>query len=187
MSKTWLVSDTHFMHNNMYKFTMPDGSKVRPWDTAEEGDAIMIERWNSVVNDRDRVFHLGDVAIPRRGLKILEQLKGRKALVRGNHDPFKLRDLSQYFDDVYGSLKKGNLILSHIPIHPGSLPKWCKCNVHGHLHKTLVMKTVRGSWVNLWKKESVPDPRYINVCVEHTNYTPINLDEVIAISESRTY
>ena len=68
-----------------------DGTKMRPWDTAEEGDAAMVERWNSVVGDNDKVIHLGDVAIPRRGLKVLEQLKGRKVLIRGNHDIFKLQ------------------------------------------------------------------------------------------------
>lgn len=28
-------------------------------------------------------------------------------------------------------------------------------------------------------EELVEDPQYINICVEHTNYTPIHMDEVL--------
>jgi calcineurin-like phosphoesterase family protein len=38
------------------------------------------------VHSKDTVYHLGDVAIPRSGLHVLEQLNGRKILIRGNHD-----------------------------------------------------------------------------------------------------
>jgi len=50
--KTWIVSDTHFGHNNIYKFTdSRTGDLIRPWaNNADDGDAIMIEKWNAVVN-----------------------------------------------------------------------------------------------------------------------------------------
>jgi calcineurin-like phosphoesterase family protein len=31
-----------------------------------------------------------------------------------------------------------------------------------------------------WDVEYLPDPHYINVCVEHTDYKPVELDEIIA-------
>lgn len=46
----------------------------------------MVEQWNKLVKPKDRIYVLGDVAIKRSGLKILEQLNGRKVLVKGNHD-----------------------------------------------------------------------------------------------------
>ncbi len=179
MTKTFLVSDTHFGHNNAYKFTNYDGTKMRPWDNAEEGDAAMVERWNSVVGDNDKVIHLGDVAIPRRGLKVLEQLKGRKVLVRGNHDIFKLKDYVSYFEDIQGSRKMNEFILSHIPLHPASVPHWAKANIHGHLHGNIVQRQVRSKWMP-WRVTTEPDPRYVNVSVEHTDYTPIDFEEIRA-------
>ena len=169
MVKTWLISDTHFGHQGVCNFTRDDGSPLRPWDNADDMDAALVANWNAVVAPGDRVYHLGDVAIKRQSLVILERCNGRKALVKGNHDIFKLNDYRKYFDDVraYIVLKSktgAKVILSHIPIHPGTLGRF-GTNLHGHLHANIVSLD-----------DGSPDPRYINVCVEHTNYTPIALD-----------
>ena len=169
--KTWLVSDTHFGHDNIYTFTdRRTGELIRPWaSNAIDGDAIMVEIWNERVKPHDRVYHLGDVAQPRRGLKIMEQLNGRKILIRGNHDIFKLEDYAKYFDDIVGTHKLDNLVLTHYPIHPDEIPPWCPGIVHGHLHSNLIRT-----------EDDSPDSRYLNVCVEHTDKGPIEFDEVKA-------
>lgn len=53
----------------------------------------MIRAWNAVVNERDTVYHLGDVAMHPKYEKgfpeILEQLvqlNGRIIFIKGNHD-----------------------------------------------------------------------------------------------------
>lgn len=173
MPNTFLIADTHFSHQKMYEFTNFDGTKVRPWDTCEEGDEIMVDRWNAVVRPNDKVYHLGDVAIPRRGLDILARLNGSKVLIRGNHDIFKLRDYAQYFKDVRGSHKLDQYVLTHVPIHPGAIARWMHGNIHGHLHNNVVTwaETVDTGISSM--PEDVPDPRYINVSVERINYTPI--------------
>lgn len=169
MTKTFLISDTHFGHDNMYKFTKSDGTLVRPWaSNSTEGDEIMVDNWNKVVSPQDRVYHLGDVAIPRKGLKVLSRLNGRKILIKGNHDIFKLKEYAEYFDDVRGSHKLQNFVLSHIPLHPESLAQWCVANIHGHLHYRRVMQ------------DGEIDARYFNVSVEQINITPINFEQVIA-------
>ena len=38
------------------------------------------------VRPTDKVYHLGDVAINRNGLKALERLNGKKVLIKGNHE-----------------------------------------------------------------------------------------------------
>jgi calcineurin-like phosphoesterase family protein len=64
-------------------------------------DEEMIRRWNERVRPCDKVYHLGDVVIPRKSLPILERLNGHKILIRGNHDQHcSLKDLTQYFEDV---------------------------------------------------------------------------------------
>lgn len=143
-----------------------NGTKLRPWDTTEEMDEALVENWNKDVKPKDKVYHLGDVVINRGALPILARLNGDKVLVKGNHDIFRAAEYLQYFRDIRGSHKLGEFVLSHIPVHPDSISRWAKGNVHGHLHDDRVMLN------------SEIDKRYICVSVEHTNYTPIPFDEI---------
>ena len=170
MTTTFLVSDTHFGHVNICKFTRDDGSKLRPWDDPNEMDEEMVRRWNSVVKPKDRVYHLGDVVINRKALSILPRLHGRKVLIKGNHDIFDLKDYTPFFDDIRGYHVVNGMMLSHIPIHTESLGRF-GTNIHGHLHYRRVMTTNEfGS--------AIVDPRYYNVSVECIDYTPISLEEM---------
>ena len=179
MSTTFLVSDTHFGHEKTCTaFKRADGSPLRPFANAEEMDEAMISRWNSRVRPNDKVYHLGDVVINRKFLHVLSRLNGDKVLIRGNHDIFKLEDYTPYFRDVRGYDVKNGMILSHIPVHVESLGRF-GVNIHGHLHANRVMK-MRGVDAKtgevLYGTEI--DPRYHCVCVEHTDYAPISLEEV---------
>jgi calcineurin-like phosphoesterase family protein len=163
--QSFFISDTHFSHSNILKFKRADGSPLRDFESIEEMDEFMVDNWNRVVRSVDRVYHLGDVAIKRDGLKILSRLNGKKVLIKGNHDIFKIKDYLPYFYDIraYKVMVDEGIICSHIPIHPDSLSRW-KLNLHGHLHAN-----------------TIDDPRYRSVCVEQTNYTPISLDELSVV------
>ena len=179
MATTWLISDTHFGHEKTCTvFRREDGTPLRPFASAEEMDEAMVERWNARVRPGDKVYHLGDVVINRRFLHVLGRLNGDKVLIRGNHDIFKLEDYTPYFRDIRGYDVKNGMILSHIPVHVESLGRF-GVNIHGHLHANRVMH-MRGvdakSGAVLYSKEI--DPRYHCVCVEHTDYAPISLEEV---------
>lgn len=165
-NNVFLISDTHFGHQAICGFVNEDGSKVRPFDQAEEMDQVMIDNWNRVVQPHDKVYHIGDVAMRKQFLPIMHKLNGRKVLVRGNHDIFELKEYVKYFYDVRGYHVLDNILMSHIPIHAGSLGRF-KGNVHGHLHGRPVMD-----------ENNTPDPRYLSVCVERINYTPIEFCEV---------
>lgn len=171
MTNIFLVSDTHFGHSAICKFMRSDGiTPLRPWDDTDEMDAALIDNWNSVVKPKDTVFHLGDVVMNRRHLVTMKLLNGRKKLILGNHDIFDHSDYTPHFIRLHGSHKLDNLLLSHIPLHPSSVPHWATANVHGHLHHNQVNKIIHG--------QEVLDPKYLNVCVEHTNYIPISLEDV---------
>jgi calcineurin-like phosphoesterase family protein len=169
--KTWIISDTHFGHQKVYtdfidRYT---GENLRPWAaTAAEGDEYMRDMWAERIKPTDRVYHLGDVAIPRRGLRALDGLSGRKILIRGNHDIFKLKDYAEHFDDIRGTHKLDKFILSHYPIHIDSIPHWCVTNIHGHTHSDHV-------WV---EPGVVKHERYRNVCVEQTLGIPIEFEQL---------
>lgn len=149
------ISDTHFSHANIIKYC------DRPFSCPEEMDEALVERWNAVVRPEDHVYHLGDVAIARRALSIVQRLNGKKRLIMGNHDIFKVQEyLAAGFQKVMGIRVLEGLIMTHIPVHSSSLGRF-GANVHGHTHTT-------GS----------PEGRYISVCVELTNYAPVSLEEI---------
>lgn len=168
----FFISDTHFGDESMYKFTKSDGSILRSFaSNAEEGDWYMIKKWNTRVKPNDRVYHCGDVANKRKGLEMMKYLNGTHILVKGNHDRFTINNYKEYFKDIRGCCKVEDFIVSHIPLHPMSVPKWAICNVHGHVHGEDVMKE------NILGK-SRKDRRYFNVSIESLGCVPISFDEI---------
>lgn len=174
---------THtFYHGNICKFLKKDGSKLRPWDDATEMTEEMIQWYNEMVSDQDRVYILGDVAFSATNIRdSVSRLKGRKVLVPGNHEPTKMRKYFDLFDDVRGYVVKKGFIMSHIPIHEQSLSRW-QLNIHGHLHYNTVKTDGHGkkgdpTYDDLL--ETVDDSRYFCACVERTNFRPIELDQIL--------
>jgi len=172
MKNVWFISDTHFGHANIITFTYSE-APLRAFSTVEEMDETIIQNWNRIVKPYDRVYHLGDVAMSKKHIATVGRCNGHKVLLRGNHDIFKLSDYTPYFEDVraYKVYPAHGLICSHIPVHPKQLGLRFTTNVHGHLHANFIPDPTYS--------ENRPDPRYINVSVERTNYTPVNLDEII--------
>jgi calcineurin-like phosphoesterase family protein len=167
MKNIFFISDTHFSHGNICKFIREDGvTKLRPWDNVDEMDEYLVEQWNATVGPQDKVYHLGDVFINRKARFIMDRLNGDKVLIKGNHDIFQLNDYLPYFRDIRSYLVRKEFIASHIPVHYDNLHRF-KFNVHGHLHEHRV--------VDKWGKI---DPRYLSVCVEHTEYRPRELSEI---------
>ena len=82
MSKTYLVSDTHFNHSNIIKYCS------RPFSNIEEMNKVIIDNWNNIVDKEDTVYHLGDFGFgTKEELKeIFDKLNGKKYLIMGNHD-----------------------------------------------------------------------------------------------------
>ena len=86
MSTTFYTSDTHFFHTNILPY-QPNRQEI--WgddlDAMHEG---IIERWNSVVDPEDWVWHLGDFDMngKDKALALLPRLNGHIALISGNHD-----------------------------------------------------------------------------------------------------
>lgn len=171
MIKIWVISDTHFGHQNLVrKFKRSDGSPLRDFDDVRTHDETLIENWNARVRPQDHVYHLGDFAMARSQLATAGRLNGHKILVRGNHDTFRTRDyLDAGFEEILGvrifrpQEQQGGFILSHVPLHPGSLPPWAR-NVHGHTHANVVCDA-----------QGQADDRYVCVSVEHTGYAPVLL------------
>lgn len=181
MPSVFLVSDTHFGHTGVCRFTRDDGvTKLRPWTDSAEMDEAMIKLWNDKVKPTDKVYHLGDVVINRKALPTLARLNGDKVLIRGNHDIFRDSEYTQYFRELRAYHVMSGMILSHIPVHEASLGRF-GTNIHGHLHANRVMKAIGvDARTGSIKYGNQIDPRYHCVCVEQTDFAPILFEDVIA-------
>jgi len=175
----WIISDTHFVHENILSFTDNDGNLIRPgFDSVDHMNEYMIEKWNSVVKPGDIVYHCGDVVIGPKDkfLPLFKRLNGSKRLIVGNHDDIKFMAKKELFTKImmWRMFREFGLLLSHVPLHESSLrrgppgheydPEHNKntlLNVHGHIHQN----------------ESPPGP-YRCVCVEHVDYTPVNIEDL---------
>ena len=166
MKDTWLISDTHFNHSNILIFSDGRGDD---FDTVAEMNETIIDNWNSVVKHGDKVYHLGDVFFGAKDAfkKLWPRLNGSKNLIVGNHDDIKFLSAGGFFKKVYmwRMLTEMNILLTHVPIHESGLHRLKTgkklLNVHGHTHRN-------GS----------PTDDYRSVCVELTNYTPVNIEEI---------
>jgi calcineurin-like phosphoesterase family protein len=163
VSNIFLVSDTHFGHANILRFTGKDGDYLRHFSSVEEMDEHMVEKWNSVVRPQDKVYHLGDVAMAKSSIATVGRCNGHKRLVRGNHDDHALKLYLPFFEEVYGTRLLDRLLLSHIPVHPESIGK-AVANVHGHVHNNVPALHY--------------GPKYFNVSVEVIDYTPVSLEDL---------
>lgn len=175
----FLISDTHFRHENILKFTDRDGNLVRGhlFANVDEMDEHMIERWNSVVKQGDIVYHLGDVVMGDKEWfkKNWPRLNGSKRLIVGNHDDIPFLSSGGFFKKVgmWRMFPEFGLMLSHVPMHTSNLLRMSKkdgiwpddceslLNVHGHIHQN-----------------DSPEGPYRNISVEVIDYTPINIEDL---------
>jgi len=180
---TWLISDTHFGHEQMMYFRDWNGNLTRPGFTSvDEMNEYMVDNWNSVVKPGDHVWHLGDVVFGLNKVSWMEnnwkRLNGFKFLVAGNHDNIPMICAYQWFQtvEIWHHFKDFNILATHVPLHKGALSRpinadgktsaenliWEDAvNVHGHIHSN-----------------PSPEGPYVNVSVEQINYTPINIEEI---------
>lgn len=162
MGRKFIVSDTHFRHQNIISFEAEARSRYvdGPFQTVDEHDEHVIERWNLMVSPEDTVYHLGDVAF-NVGLPLVGRLNGKKILVMGNHDGKGALKYLEYFHEIYGcfGFRKWKALATHYPVHPSQLEERYAYNIHGHVHS-----------------KTLSDTRYINVSMENVHMAPIDLE-----------
>ena len=141
----YYISDMHFFHKNVTK----EGNNFdkRPFNSLSEMHQYMKEKWNSKITNGDTVYILGDIAM--RGtneelIALVAQLKGRKVLIKGNHDDVSDMRYKNVFEEIYdykeitdyADQDAYKLVLSHYPIlmwngqHRGTI------HLYGHTHNT---------------------------------------------------
>jgi calcineurin-like phosphoesterase family protein len=139
-------------------------AKHRGFSSAEEMNEFIVKNWNNTISKKDAVFLLGDITMERKQYEILSRLQGIIHVILGNHDQRQhVREMLKYVHSVSGMIDyKEKAILTHCPIHPSQLEFRYSFNIHGHVHEN-----------------SIDDARYINVCAEMINYTPVEFSKLI--------
>lgn len=168
----WLTSDWHLNHANIATYC----------DRPREFTDMIIKRHNERVRDEDVVVCLGDVAIgPRQLVEFqVRSLKGRKLLVRGNHDHRGSCTwwMTHGFDFACDGLKLGDRWLTHIPAQ--TLPEGCTINIHGHLHNIWGKLVPSENQKGMVTHNKLNNPWQRLFAIEYTNYYPIEIEEFLS-------
>ena len=171
---TYFTADTHFGHQNVIRFC------DRPWQTAEEMDEAMIERWNDRVRNNDTIYIVGDMFFRSKDADgILSRLKGKKRLIVGNHDGswMKKVDLSRHFESVdhYLEISDGQhgLTLCHYPLLTWNHSKR-SFMIYGHIHSDTT--------VDFWPLILTRD-HMLNAGADINGYMPVTFEELVANNE----
>lgn len=178
----FFTSDLHFGHRNVLRFCN------RPFENTKEMEKSLIGNWNSVVNDNDVVFILGDIMwfdSRTDAKRVLEQLKGKEIhIVPGNHDNLtNFEYLSERFivhDSCVTLLietfnGKNEIFLCHFPL--ATWPHYEQNALHffGHIHSG----PVSDAEIDVIGKDLVvKDGLCYDVGVDNNNYTPIEIRDV---------
>ena len=164
MSKIFVTSDTHFDHENIIDFC------DRPFKDIYHMQEVLISNWNKVVKKDDTVYHLGDFAFcnKQKLTSIVERLNGKIILIKGNHDNHSFSFYNEIFYDFipYPVIIDDFFILSHYPLFINKHMPYV--NIHGHLHNTCHRSV-----------DFEITLKHYNVCVENTNYTPVDFNELV--------
>lgn len=198
----YYISDLHLLCKNQTKQGLNYDN--RPFKDVDEMHRYILERWNAKVNNGDTVYILGDIALRGRSdtlIALVAQLRGKKVLVRGNHDDLSDYRYKQLFHEIcdYKELTEslgGNaykLALQHYPIlmwngqHKGTIL------MYGHTHNSVedvffqdcIRRMNESEELSLRRHGGQPI-RAINVGCMHSymNYEPRTLKEILNALEA---
>ncbi len=166
----YYIADPHFGHENILKLCQ------RPFGSIDDMNRALITAWNERVTGNDTVFILGDLfyrcADPE---PILQQLKGSKRLIIGNHDSSWMDkvDLQKYFVSVDPFLEITDgirgITLCHYPLLTWK-HKLRTFMVHGHIHND----TTSDFFPLLAVRE-----RVLNAGVDINGFRPVTFEELV--------
>ena len=158
----WLVSDTHFHHSNVIKYSN------RPFSNVDEMNETLIKNWNDSVKSGDRIYHCGDFSFGdiKSTENILRRLNGEKYLILGNHDR-NISKLGHYFiwmkQNHFLTVGQRMYFLSHYAHRVWDKSHYGSVNCFGHSHGSL--QVPKGC-------------KQLDVGVDCWNYAPVHIETI---------
>lgn len=167
----YFTADLHFYHDKIIRHTQ------RPFRNVEEMNTALIKKWNDKISYDDEVYILGDFTMKGADMAsaCLSSLRGRKHLIRGNHDHFVdspafeqslFLSVENYMEITYQNTK---FVLFHYPILEWNGYGKGAIALHGHQHnhKNYNIENRKAGIL-----------RY-DVGVDANNMEPVSADEII--------
>lgn len=188
----YFVSDTHYNHTNICKGTTKrtDPVTCREFNTVEEMNTILINNINSIVNQDDILFHLGDWSFG--GFEQIEKFRNRLVcknihVILGNHDHHIERD-KEGIQSIFSSVNKyleltvkynqdtilagsANFVLMHYPIASWNNMARGSIHLHGHVHLPSDKRIGKG--------------KMMDVGCDGNNLCPIGLSEILSLMKNQ--
>ena len=168
----YFTADHHFGHANIIRHC------GRPFSSAEEMDASLLEKWNSCIDQHDTVYILGDLffrnIVPARDY--LSKMNGKKHLLIGNHDKdwMKRIELPDFFVSVSHMLETSDgshrITMCHYPLMTWNGVAKGSYMIHGHIHN----KT-DAEYIALVRSM----PNLLNAGVDINGYRPVTFNELL--------
>ncbi len=173
MSKIFVTSDMHFGHDKEVLY------KSRSFESIQEHDEAVIERWNAVVDKNDDVYILGDLFLYDKdhGKSCIERLNGKLHVMLGNHDTSVRKQM--YVEEID----------SIVEVQYATVIKYRKCHFYLSHYPTMTANsdadTIHNSLIDLYGHTHQKDkffhdfPFMYHVGLDAHNCTPVLLDDVI--------
>ena len=171
----------------------------RPFKNIEEMHRHFLQEWNKQITNGDTTYILGDMSLRGKNdelIALVAQLKGKKVLIKGNHDDLsdyrykqlfhEICDYKEVTDCIGGTAYK--LVLSHYPIlmwngqHKGTIL------LYGHTHtsaedtyfqKCLAEMNSSGEWQFRRPQEPIFRAYNVGCMLPYMNYKPRTLKEIL--------
>lgn len=172
----YFTSDLHFNHDREFIY------RLRGFSNVYEMNYEIIRRWNDIVSAEDDVYILGDLCLGGSGSiehnkELIQQLKGKLHIVRGNHDTDsriqmykKCSNVIEVENAIYLKYEGYHFFLTHFPCITSNLEKeslkQCTINLYGHTHQQ----------TNFYQDI----PFIYHVGVDSHNCIPISINNIIA-------
>jgi calcineurin-like phosphoesterase family protein len=188
--RIWFWADTHFHHKAMITYCN------RPFRDVEEMNETLINNYNALVKPEDETYFLGDFSFggANASEEIVKRLKGKKYLIRGNHDhKHVIKRITPYFiwvkdvyqltvqdtntdaPDTHMSVYPHNnqmIWLSHYPHVTWPQEHYGTLHLHGHSHGGL---------------PDDPTKRRLDVGVDCFNYKPVSYETIKELMAKKTW
>lgn len=199
----YYIADCHFFHE-----ALNEKMDKRGFESVQAMNEYMIEKWNQKVRRNDEVVILGDFSWgnAEETNDLLDRLHGKLYMIRGNHDYFlqksDFRAERFVWIKSYAEMQDNQrkVILCHYPVmcYNGQYRLDRKGNprtymLYGHVHDTMDQRLLE-QFQEITKRTTVQSPdgeerpipsSMINCFCMYSDYTPLTLDEWIALDGER--
>ncbi len=179
MPNIWITADQHYFHENIIKF------QNRPFANVQEMNNQMVKLHNSVVDDNDIVYNVGDFSLGtyEETVNLIAKLNGNQVFLRGDHDywmdDIKSPIVSKNFNEIvvspnqlyelnFGGQSGTSIILCHYALRVWRKKHYGSYHFYGHSH---------GNVPNV--------ERSMDVGVDTNKFRPYEYREAIAQINSR--